>query len=391
MWTPDFKNSLRVDLRASARVETLPNACQGYFKEGGREIKSSYVGVSQSWLCPPDGGWTLNTTTKQCTRTKPVCDPGPASDYTFYEGWYNTTTKEYKGATNLGFATVCDGKCERTIAWDRFQNSSSFNHDAGAVGWTRAYSSFPNDYTGKVCSLKTTPQNDGQKPPDAPPDTGDGDGEDPENPSKCKADEVASYSGGKLVCTPKPKPPASEPGSGEGEGGDPDGQPQGNCPNGYHQSTQNGRNVCVINQSPNPGSGSSGAASGPSSGASDAGTGTCKGSPDQPCNVKVDESGTPSDGGEAMDTTALGEAMNQQHEGLQKIGAEKPDTGWSFTPGWLQSGSCSPYVMGTIKGQTLSIDYCPAAEIGRAIMAFIWGVAGVFLCARLVFKTFTGG
>lgn len=235
------------------------------------------IGISRVGSCPPDGGWTLNAAQGICTRTKPTCTAGAsAGSPNFYSGWWNAATSEYKPASGTGWATTCDGKCERSVDWNAVNPNAEFHYDPTATGWTPAYAPYPARLTGNTCQSPTNGKDAiGSKPTDTPTDPETpGEGEDDDEPTKCKADETASYSGGTLVCTPKPKPPASEPGSGGGEGGEGESDGvQGNCPNGYHQATQNGRNVCVINQSPNPGSGSSGPASGPSSGASDAGTG----------------------------------------------------------------------------------------------------------------------
>jgi hypothetical protein len=125
------------------------------------------------------------------------------------------------------------------------------------------------------------------------------------------------------------------------------------------------------------GSGSSGGSSGGnSSGAST--SGTCGTESD--CKVKVNEDGSPTG---KSDVDTWGKSLDEQAKGRgdklsDVVGTTNKDTSWGWLP-QLPSGSCSPWVFA---GYTINV--CDIVARIRVVMAWLWAMTTIFLCAGMV-------
>jgi len=162
-------------------------------------------------------------------------------------------------------------------------------------------------------------------------------------------------------------------------------------------------------QNPTPAAGNGGPAGGPAAagvggkgggaGGTASGTGTTTneegkkekdpcGAPGQPvCSVKVDEKGTPTDGGDGMKTTKLDEAMDKADQGINKaIDKSAMDTSWGGIPQWFSSASCTPWQLGTLPfiNIALVVDICPVSQYVVAVMTFLWVVGTFFAIVAMV-------
>jgi len=105
------------------------------------------------------------------------------------------------------------------------------------------------------------------------------------------------------------------------------------------------------------------------------------------CNVKVDETGTPSNGGDGMGTTKLNEVMDKADQGIAKaIDSSTMDTSWGGIPQWFASGGCTPWNLGTLPfiNRAIIIDICPVAGYVVAVMSFLWVVGTFFAIIAMV-------
>ena len=111
-----------------------------------------------------------------------------------------------------------------------------------------------------------------------------------------------------------------------------------------------------------------------------------------PCNTRIDETGTPHDAGDRMETNKLNNEYTKLDNALDDISKKSDkDTSWGVTPGWFQSGSCSPFQFGDIKGQAFRIDYCVAMPYARAVSTFLWVVVTFFAITGMVSRTVGAG
>jgi hypothetical protein len=105
------------------------------------------------------------------------------------------------------------------------------------------------------------------------------------------------------------------------------------------------------------------------------------------CNVKVDETGTPANGGDGMGTTKLNEVMDKADQGIAKaIDSSTMDTSWGGIPQWFASGGCTPWNLGTLPiiNRVIVIDICPVAGYVVAVMSFLWVVGTFFAIIGMV-------
>lgn len=105
------------------------------------------------------------------------------------------------------------------------------------------------------------------------------------------------------------------------------------------------------------------------------------------CNVKVDETGTPSNGGDGMGTTKLNEAMDKAEQGIAKaIDKSSMDTSWGGIPSWFSSATCTPWQLGTLPvvNRVIVIDICPVSQYVVAVMTFLWVVGTFFAIVAMV-------
>jgi hypothetical protein len=113
------------------------------------------------------------------------------------------------------------------------------------------------------------------------------------------------------------------------------------------------------------------------------------------CNVKVNETGTPT----ATDTKydAKADAVKVQKDlALDTMKGTSDKSG--FFSGWSVFWSapafvaCTPYQLPEFKGASMgSIDPCPVVDGVRTIMAYIWALAGLFLCLGFVRESIQKG
>lgn len=105
------------------------------------------------------------------------------------------------------------------------------------------------------------------------------------------------------------------------------------------------------------------------------------------CNVKVDETGTPANGGDGMGTTKLNEVMDKADQGIAKaIDSSTMDTSWGGIPQWFASGGCTPWNLGTLPviNRVIVIDICSVAGYVVAVMSFLWVVGTFFAIIAMV-------
>ncbi len=103
-----------------------------------------------------------------------------------------------------------------------------------------------------------------------------------------------------------------------------------------------------------------------------------------PCNVKVDEQGTPNELAEDRFKPMLDEGKQAQEDLLEQV---KGDADKSFFDGFADLfvtpplAECVPL---EIPGDRGSIDPCGTVGGARAIMAYIWALSGLALCLHMV-------
>jgi hypothetical protein len=111
-----------------------------------------------------------------------------------------------------------------------------------------------------------------------------------------------------------------------------------------------------------------------------------------PCNARIDETDTPRDAGERMGTKKLNNEFTKLDNALHDISNKSDkDTSWGAVPGWFNSGSCTPFQFGDIKGESLRIDYCVALPFARAVSTFMWVVVTFFAITGMVSRTVGAG
>lgn len=111
-----------------------------------------------------------------------------------------------------------------------------------------------------------------------------------------------------------------------------------------------------------------------------------------PCNTRIDETGTPRDGGVRMSTDRLNNDMTKLDNTLHGIGeSSSKNTSWGITPGWFNSGQCQPMKFGTFMHQDMTINHCVAEPYARAVSSFLWIVATFFAIIGMVSRTVGGG
>lgn len=155
--------------------------------------------------------------------------------------------------------------------------------------------------------------------------------------------------------------------------GDGDGHPDGvdDAPSGGGQSRTSGEGT---------GSSSGGGDDGGSGSGSGEGGGedTCGGPGLPPCDVRIDETGTPTD---VPDQTALVNSARDDWIGALGELPEPDLSGWSWLP-TLPSGSCSPLTL-EWRGQSESYDWCSDLEIFRLFwIAFVALSSAVYVWRR---------
>lgn len=115
------------------------------------------------------------------------------------------------------------------------------------------------------------------------------------------------------------------------------------------------------------------------------------------CSVKVNEQGTPT--AVATDTrfNSKADAVKvQQDIGLDTMKGTSDKSG--FFSGWNVFWSapafvaCTPYQLPEFKGASMgSLDPCPVVDGVRTIMAYIWALAGLFMCIGFVRESIQKG
>lgn len=105
------------------------------------------------------------------------------------------------------------------------------------------------------------------------------------------------------------------------------------------------------------------------------------------CAVKVDEKGTPENGGDGMSTTKLNEAMDKLDQGIAKaIDKSSMDTSWGGIPSWFASSSCQPWNLGTLPiiNTAVIVNICAVEPYVVGVMSFLWVVGTFFAIVAMV-------
>lgn len=104
-----------------------------------------------------------------------------------------------------------------------------------------------------------------------------------------------------------------------------------------------------------------------------------------PCNVRVDETGTPSV--QPFSTTVFGELAAQDAAARDQALSSVPQPTWGFINA-PPLAACRPFQFPYDMG---SVDACSVVEPVRAVMAYLWALAGAWLCLGWIRTTITGG
>ena len=349
---------------------TAMAACKSYwpsvefsFSEPG-PLQASQECYSQA------AGGTLGTVYRQLTcpadSTKqpdgsckwPKCRAGQNRRFTVPLGWTNSEDAASDAAMDVMFSgrLVCHDGCESNVdkkIYDLFTRPSEPSGPNGKI----IYGEFSGTLNGNECVGNTT-----FPPPPAPPPGDDEPPEDDDNdkepPGKdCKGENCETTPGFDKPGDPGPgtNPGDTPPGGGKtGPGGgggigDPD------VPNDNDTEPN-----CGIGDQP-------------------------------PCNTKIDESGTPRDGGDRMGTERLNHDFTKLDNVLPKIyDRSDKDTTWGVVPSWFGSGSCTPFSFGDIHGVPFTINHCVAVPYAQGAATFMWVVGTFFAVLALVFRSIGG-
>ena len=204
---------------------------------------------------------------------------------------------------------------------------------------------------------------------------------------------------GNTTFPPPPKPPSNDE---PPEDDDTDKEPPGKDCKGENCETTPG-----FEKPGNPGPGTNPGDTPPGGGKTGPGGGGGIGDPDvpndndtepncgigdqPPCNTKIDESGTPRDGGDRMGTERLNHDFTKLDNVLPKIyDRSDKDTTWGVVPSWFGSGSCTPFSFGDIHGVPFTINHCVAVPYAQGAATFMWVVGTFFAVLALVFRSIGG-
>jgi hypothetical protein len=121
--------------------------------------------------------------------------------------------------------------------------------------------------------------------------------------------------------------------------------------------------------------------------------GTCGGAGQAPCNVKIDETGTPTTG--KPDGTGLQDGFKSLDDAMtaakDKTGK---DTSWGVTPTWVVfTGACHPVVLMTLPAslgsRQITLDLCPWMPTIYLLMNLLWTVWTFGAIVNMVFRVTT--
>ena len=111
------------------------------------------------------------------------------------------------------------------------------------------------------------------------------------------------------------------------------------------------------------------------------------------CKVKVDEQGTPT-GQDAISQDGLNAAMDKAEEGIAKaIDKTNMDTSWGGVPQWFNSGSCTPWQLGTLPiiNKQITLNICVIQPYVIGVMTFLWVVGTFFAIIGMVGRVVGAG
>lgn len=113
-----------------------------------------------------------------------------------------------------------------------------------------------------------------------------------------------------------------------------------------------------------------------------------------PCDVKVNEAGTPT--GETFgSSSALNDALSGREAGLGTARDMAGDTSWGIIPAWTEDRACEPWHIFTLPqavgGADVGVDLCPLMPLADGILNFIWVMVGIFAVTSMVARAMTGG
>lgn len=113
-----------------------------------------------------------------------------------------------------------------------------------------------------------------------------------------------------------------------------------------------------------------------------------------PCEVKVNESGTPT-GDTFGQSNDLDQALNGRVDGLETARDMAGDTSWGIVPAWTEDTACVPWHLFTlpdqIGGDEVTLDLCPFMPVADGIANFVWVMLGIFAVTGMVSRAITGG
>lgn len=279
-----------------------------------------------------------------------VCEAGRERKFVVPLGWTNDEAGVVSAGAAMVGGQVCLNGCAVTpeAIKDVFTRPSEPADDKGNK---LVYGEYVGKTTGASCEGTT----DFPEPPKPPSDddddggggSGPGDDDDDDDDREPPGDDCE----GEKCGDPGPKKDPAGPGSGGSQGGvgDPD-LPDDN-------NTES----------------------------------SCGGPGQPPCNTKIDETGTPRDGGERMSTERLNSEFTKLDNLLPDIyDRSTKDTTWGVTPSWFGSGTCQPFSFGDFMGQAFTINHCVAAPYAQGAASFMWVVGTFFAILALVFRSVGG-
>lgn len=289
----------------------------------------------------------------------PPCATGVQSSGDYFIGFSDPVSGNAVGdtvpyAASLPGQTSCRGTCAVSLG---VPTNIYLNQSEPLVnGYARTYGTYPETSTGSVCSPADTIDPPGPAP--APVE------DPPPNP-------------------PDPSDPPPDDGGG-GTGGDPDPTPPGNTdptptptdPGGSGTGTGGGTGGGV----------GGGTGDTPGDPAGDPAP-PCGGPGEPVCNVRIDETGTPTETNRTFDaaSTALNVNKTAVQTAVDSLSASQPLPGWTWA--FMLPTGCSPL---PLEGYGFSLDVCQFQPTIHDLMSLLWAAAGIFGLLGLARSAFSG-